>query len=357
MSLLGRWFRLWERRETGEALALVRILVAAVILYDLLEVARLGLVCPLWAPIEEGGIGPARHAEPVALFYEWFGASARSAWLLFSLACAAASALALGLFSRFSALALWFAWVQLAQLSPDADRGIDTLLRNVLVVLACAPAGATLSLDARRREGRFVSEREVSAWPRYLIVAQLVLLYFSAGMLKQSAAWSAHGGYGALAQVLHKPHYTRFEVPHAWIAALYPLVQAGTFTTVIWERSALLLPLLLWLRATQARGGQLRRWVNRLRVLELWVATGMFFHLALAAVLALGIFPWGCLALYPALAEPRTLRAWAARVREYARARFAGAFVDAASSAAREPARSRDGLDQKLRSGERPCAR
>lgn len=311
--LLRRWVALWDARETGESLALVRILVPLVILYDLLEVALRGLVMPLWGAIEHGGIGPARLAEPACTFYAWFGASPASTWALYLLTVLSAVSMALGLFSRTSACVLLFTYAQLAQLSPDADRGIDTLLRNVLLVLALAPIGATWSLDALRREGRFASGRAVVAWPRYVIVAQLVVLYFFAGMLKQSANWSWAGGYGALFLVLHKPHFVSFAIPHAWLVAGYPLTQVATFATVTWERAAIFLPVLLAMRGS-TRPGPVARRVNRLRLLEVWVGTGVAFHLALAVLLALGPFPWGCLALYPAMARPGTIARWVARV-------------------------------------------
>jgi hypothetical protein len=41
---------------------------------------------------------------------------------------------------------------------------------------------------------------------------------------------------------------------------------------------------------------------------EVWIATGVFFHLSLALFTQLGIFPWGCLALYPALLQPELVR-------------------------------------------------
>ena len=304
------WAGFWARTETGESLALIRILVPLVMLYDLAEAAVRGLVVALWAPIEEGGIGPASYADPLCAFYAWFGASAAGAWTLFALAFTAAITLVFGLFTRTSALVLLFSYAQLGQLSPDADRGIDTLLRNVLVLLALSGAGATLSLDARRATGRFVNDRLILAFPRYLIIVQLVLLYFFAGVLKQSANWSYEGGYAALFLILHKPHFASILFPHAWLVRAYPLIQAGTLATVVWERAALLLPALLYWRATADRPGRIRRFANRLHLLELWIATGVFFHLALAVLLALGMFPWGCLALYPALAAPRTWRRW-----------------------------------------------
>jgi hypothetical protein len=323
LVLLTRWVALWDQRETGESLALVRILLPLVIVWDLLEVLRLGLVAPLWAPMDEGGIGPATYAEPVSVFYQWFGASTGNAWWLFVLALVSALCLSVGLFSRLSALILLFAYSQLALLSPDADRGVDTLMRNVMIVLAFSKASATLSVDTYRKHKRWVSDELVTAWPRYLVIAQLVLLYFFAGMLKQASNWSYSSGYSALWLVMEKPHFVKHELPRAWVVPLYPLFQAGTLSTVLWERSAILLPILLWLRATRPRPGKLRAFVNRARLLEVWVATGIFFHLSLALFLALGAFPWGCLALYPALANPNIWRRWAGQARAHWAARAA----------------------------------
>jgi Vitamin K-dependent gamma-carboxylase len=313
--MFARWVRFWNTRERGESLALVRILVPLVLLWDLTQVWQLSLVRVLWAPVEEGGLGPASHDAPVIELYQWLGATLQTTHVLLALTVLSALSLALGVFSRTSALILLLAYAQLEKLSPDADRGIDTLLRNVLCILVFARAGSTLSLGARFRRGSFVSEELVPAWPRYLVIAQLVVLYFFAGLSKDSANWSLRGDYAALFYVLSEPHAARFELPRELLVRLYPLLQLGTISTVLWERAAILLPLLLWLRKTRAHGGLLRRWVNRLRLLELWVGTGVFFHLTLALLLSLGIFPWGCLALYPALLRPEALHHAVARLR------------------------------------------
>lgn len=328
MSAIGRaaqgWVRLWDLREPPLALALVRIGIALVFLWDFATVLRFQLVSAIWAPIEDGGIGPATHAVPVSIVYEWLGASAGSARLVFGVACASAVTLLLGLFTRTSALLLVLSYAQLAQLSPEADRGIDTLLRNVLLILACSAAGATLSLDARLFRGRFVRDDPQPAWPRYLIVLQLVVLYFWAGMLKQSVPWTSLDRYSALFIVMSQPHYATFALPPALMAVIAPLLQLSTIGTLVFERGSIFLPLMLWLRATRARGGRLRDFVNRARLLEVWVSLGVIFHLGLAVGLELGIFPWGCLALYPALASPYTLARWWERARGYLAARRTG---------------------------------
>jgi len=313
--LLARWVKLWDAHEGAESLAAVRICVAAVVLWDMATTAQLGLVEALWAPIEAGGIGPATAARPLSVVYDWLGASAGTAWLLFGAVCASAAFMLVGLFTRTATLLLVLSYAQLALLSPDADRGIDALLRNALLLLVCSGAGATLSLDARLFHGRFVREVQVPAWPRYLLVLQLVVLYFWAGMLKQDATWTSIDGYSALYVVMNQPHYAGLSLAAEHHRALYPLLQLGAIVTTLFERLAPLVPLLLWLRGTRERGGRVRDFANRARLLECWVGTGAFFHLGLAIALQLGIFPWGCLAFYPALAAPRTLRRWAELVR------------------------------------------
>lgn len=311
----ARWVRLWDAHEGAESLAAVRICVALVVLWDMATTAQLGLVEALWAPVEAGGIGPATRARPISIVYEWLGATTGITWLLFAAVCTGACLLLVGLFTRTAALLLVLAYAQLALLSPEADRGIDALLRNALLLLACSGAGATLSLDARRRHGRFAPEAHVPAWPRYLLVLQLVVLYFWAGMLKQAPPWTSIDGYSALYVVMNQPHYTGLALAPDHHRALYPVLQLGTIATTLFERLAPLVPVLLWLRATRERGGRVRDLANRARLLELWVGTGAFFHLGLAVALQLGIFPWGCLALYPAFAAPSTLRRWAERAR------------------------------------------
>lgn len=315
MSAWRSWVALWSRRETAESLALVRILLPAVVLWDLYQVHRLALVDVLWATVEEGGLGPASRAEPLIWFYERYGSTLSSTHWLYGLTIASALTLMLGLFSRTSAPAFLLFYAQLEALSPDADRGIDTLLRDVSCILVFARAGATMSLDALLRRQRLLTDTLVPAWPRYLIIAQLIILYFFAGLAKDAASWSLHGGYVALFYVLHEPHHVRFVIPHEALVLAYPLTQLGTLTTVIWERCAILLPLLIWLRNTRERDTRWQRWANKLHLLELWVGMGIFFHLMLALLLALGIFPWGCLALYPALAKPETWRRWASKLR------------------------------------------
>jgi hypothetical protein len=314
VSVWQRYARFLDRHEGAESLALVRIGVALSVLWDLLQIAHLDLVRTFWAPIEEGGLGPSSYSEPLVRFYVWFGASAAGAWWLFGLSIASACTLGVGLCTRLSALVLVLCSTQLSGLAPSADRGVDVLLRNVLCVLALSGAGAAWSLDAQLRRRRRERQALVPAWPRYLLIVQLIIIYFWAGLLKQTDEWSFAGGFDALYRILRDPHISRYSWNAAELDWLYPCLQVSTFATLQFERSALALPVLLWLHNHPGRGGALGRFVRRWPVLELWVATGASFHLALAVLVKLGIFPWVCLALYPALARPAQWRAWLATI-------------------------------------------
>ena len=319
MNLYLRQVRFWDRREGAESLALVRILLGLVALADLCQIQYLGLVNALFAPIAQGGIGTGGADASALVFFRWLGHSAATAQGLVIVGMLSAATLCVGFFSRSSAFVLLFCWTEFAGASPGADRGIDTLLRNSLVVLACSGAGATWSVDAYRRHGRFATRTLVTAWPRFMLIAQLVVMYFWAGIQKQSAAWTSLGDYRALFVVLNEPHYARFALPHRWLSALYPMLQFATIATLIFERSAPLVPLAMWLRRTHGRGGLVRAVVIRGRLLEVWVGTGVVFHVALAVVAQLGIFPWGCLAMYPVFARPAVVKRDVARLLARAR--------------------------------------
>jgi hypothetical protein len=296
------WVALWDRREPATALALVRISVALVLLYDLVAIWRLDVVTALYAAPPDG--------------YAWasggwatrlFGTGPDAAFTLWLVATIAAACVALGLATRAACVVFVLVGAQLAYLAPDSDRGIDMLLRVIIAILALSRSHAQWSLDAWlwRRLGRPMS-REVPAWPRYLIAVQLIWVYFSGGMNKSGAEWGPLGGFMALANALTDPHMARFDP--SWVGHVIPLTQIATALTMGFELGAPLYLLFLYYAETADRPGRLRRFVNRYRLRWIWLGLGVSFHLGIALGLVLGIFPWGMLALYPALLLSRDLR-------------------------------------------------
>jgi hypothetical protein len=106
------------------------------------------------------------------------------------------------------------------------------------------------------------------------------------------SAWLPLGGFSALGTILADPHFARFDP--GWIGAVYPLTQVATAATVLFEWTS---PLFLY--SLLERPGRLGRALRFLRFRQVWLATGIVFHLALAATMRLGIFPFGVLVLYP----------------------------------------------------------
>jgi hypothetical protein len=104
--------------------------------------------------------------------------------------------------------------------------------------------------------------------------------------------------------------------PLPWLDALYPATQLATAATLAWEWCAPLILVSYWQRGLPApRPGPLRRLLAHRWFLPGWIAVGAGFHLGTALTLRLGIFPFACLALYPAFVRPERLRALLRRAR------------------------------------------
>ncbi len=314
-SLWRGWVELLDRREPATSLALARALLGGVLLADLLIVAGLGLVEALWTSPADGGMA---YGADRSWLYAWLDGDGTAAWGIWSICTGAALCFGAGLFTRTSAVVLVLAYAQLATLLPEADRGIDGLFRCTLVIFAFSGAGETLSLGSwirNRRSSR--PDALVPAWPRYLLVAQMAWLYFSAATNKLQSPWTPLGGFTALHYILLDPHFARFDTP--WLGDVQILTRTATFLTMCFEWLAPLMPLAMYYRATRERGGRLRKLFLRAHFFEVWVSLGVFFHVSLAVTVRLGIFPYGVLALYPVFARPDTWSALLTRARGAAR--------------------------------------
>jgi hypothetical protein len=312
----AQWVAWWDRREDPLPLALVRIGIAVVLLYDLAACASHGLVPVLWSPPELGGLA---YGVDATWWPAWFRSDPSAPAILAGATALAALSLGVGFFTRLSAVVLVLLYAQLATLLPEADRGIDNLFRCVLLLLAMSGAGATLSLDAKWKTGRFAPANvTIPAWPRYLVIAQLVWMYFSAATHKLQGPWTPMGGFTALYYILQDPHFAAYDF--AWIRSVVPLTRIATFFTMAFEWGAPLVLVAYWYEGTPDRPGRLRRWFNRVRFRHVWIGVGVVFHLTLFATMRLGIFPLGTLVIYPAFFAAPELRSIVARRRTRKRA-------------------------------------
>ena len=195
------------------------------------------------------------------------------------------------------------------------------------ILLLFSSANAALSLDCRRRTGAWINGSPEPAWPRYLLVFQLLVIYGATGIQKMSHTWTPLGGYSALYWVFQDPTWRRFDM--TWSASVYPLLQLGTALTWHWEISAPLLVLYYYAKRTENEGGRLRRWLTRWDLRKPFAALGIALHFGILAFLNVGPFSFISLAYYLLLLRPAELEAVLARC---------GAWFSAPS---RAPRRSR----------------
>lgn len=315
MRRLWRAFEdLWDLQEAPTVMAWVRIGISLALLWDLAALARLDLVTVLWTPVEGGGLPAVLQRSVVPELYRWLPPTATTAWLLWGGMVAAAASLALGWRTRTAAVVLMLLSAQANLVAPLADRGIDKMLRNVLMLLAFSSAGRAWSVQAWRETGRWRGDPALRtpAWPRHLLVLQLVVVYFTAGLHKTALSWSPAGDFAALYIVLRDP--TMALRDFTWLASVYPLTQLGTVVTMLFELTAPLVLAVYWARYTADRPGRLRRWALRWRPHLAWAAVGVALHVGIALSMALGMFPWAMLACYPAFLHPDE-RPWPLGVR------------------------------------------
>lgn len=286
------WVALCDRREPATALALVRIFVAVVLLADFVMLWRLDLIRVQWAPPPDG-FGYAYDG-----WSRIFGD--HPAVALWALAAGSLVALGLGFATRVACVVFVLAGAQLGHISPEGERGIDTLLRIVVGILAFSQCHAKWSVDAWlwRRLGRPFAQ-QIPAWPRYLLMLQLLWVYSSGGQNKAGAEWGPFGNFAALGNALTDPHFARFAP--GWVATIEPLPRIATAITIAFELTAPIYLVLYYFAVTRDRPGKLRAFCNRFRLRWIWIGVGLSFQLGIALGLDLGIFPWGMIALYPVL--------------------------------------------------------
>lgn len=299
------------RRERATALALCRIGIGLTVLVTLTSIVGRGLVEVLFVDVAAGGHFALTPTWPVQLLG---GPTPTAAWVLVGATLASSAALTLGAGGRVAAAVTLVGWIGLTGLLRDAGGSFDALLRNALWLLVLAQSTATLSVDCRRRTGRWHGDARVPAWPRYLAIYQLVVMYSSAGLHKVSAHWIPGGDHAALYYILQWPAWIRFDP--SWLSWGYPLTQVLTVATWGFEITAPLWLLALWWHATRDRPGRLRRCANRVHLRWWYFAFGVVLHLGTWALLEVGPFSPAALSLYACLLTPSDvewLRAWSRR--------------------------------------------
>jgi hypothetical protein len=205
----------------------------------------------------------------------------------------------------------------LITINPLASGGYDVLMTNAFWVLFLGEPNATLSLNARWRHGQYTSDRLVSAWPRYALIFQLLLMYSLTGLQKTALVWTPAGGYTALYWITQDPTWMRFDGGFA--AWLTPILRVGTAITWHWEQLSIALLLWYYARYTAERGGRLRGWVLRWDWRIGWTLVGFMLHMGILLLVNVGPFSWVTLSFYFLMWRPAELELGWQRFRRWRR--------------------------------------
>jgi hypothetical protein len=293
-GLWARYVALWNEREPATALALLRIAVGCVLAYDLIYVVCLDLPLAIFGDAADFNLGRRGDLPIQPLARQVFGPGPMAVWVVVYGGIVSALLFACGFLTRVSGVLTLVTQVQLVSFYMDGNRGIDQMLRFVLVLLLFSRSHETLSVDARLRHGRWARPSAlVPAWPRYMVILQLVWMYSSAAISKDHYLWSASGDYMSLYYILRYQHFVRWDM--TWLPA-WP-TQLGTFITYWFEALAALMLVACWrTRLDPARAKRATRawWVFK----RGWLTVGVGLHATLLLVMNIGIFTTGMLALY-----------------------------------------------------------
>jgi hypothetical protein len=287
--------RLWDRFVDAtrrpvdtRPMALLRILVPLCIVFDLLRAVQVGMAPYYWRRFDAGGLSAFSGDDFV------LGVLGPDAGLIvMGVVLVSMVAVSLGVGVRPAIVVGVLAYAQLGHLYPPGDRGVDRVLRMVLMLLLFTPAHRRWALGNRITGRAPVTEMPAGA----VLVLQwfLVILYLNAGIAKilQQPKWLALSGTPVLYRIMADPLAGRLD--HlAWLWA-WPLFRVGTWGTIVLELTSLLL---------------LTRWA------PWWGILGALMHVGIFATMHLGMFSLGMLSMYVVVFGPwwvPALDRWLAR--------------------------------------------
>lgn len=311
------WVALWSDRETADSLALFRILMGLTLMGTWAGVLHSGAASEVMVAAAHGGLAPAGRGP--AWFQALGGATETGAPALLMVAFALSAALTLGVGGRWTALLLGQVSLAVFHLHPGTGGGHDRLITNALWLLVLSEAHTSWSLPHKLRTGSWRNPALVPAWPRQLLVYQLVLMYTLTGIDKQGPAWGPAEDYRALYYTFLLPSWARGDM--TWIASVFPLTQLAGAIAWWWEALWFVLGLNLVARRARPASPAPLRWLGSVDLRPPFVALGVITHGSLWWFMNLGPFTPVTLAYYVCLYTPEELRGfWGAVI---ARTRFA----------------------------------
>jgi hypothetical protein len=267
-AAVAAWDRFWFAPEPTSTLALVRIAFGLVVL--VWACSLLPVVEPLFSAT---GVLPTRLHDGNGMWTVLDAADSGTAVAaLLAALIVAACAVVAGFMTRLATVVVFVALCSFSARNPLVLNSGDTLLRGTAFFLMLAPAGAALSLDARRRRGRgraaLPDFPARAPWALRLIQVQLSVLYLSSVWTKlRGTTWNDGT---ALGYALSLDDLKRLPFPSPLLDSAV-VVNALTWGTLAIE---LALALLIWNRAA-------RPWV---------IAAGLALHLGIDYSLRVGVF-------------------------------------------------------------------
>ena len=298
----GAFVRHVSREEPATPLALARIAFGLTTTWMVADIASRGLVDFLWVSRSSGGGGYRDLGGGNWLVSSLGGPTPSVMHALTAVAIAFGVALTLGLGGRLTALGTLLTVSALTGVNSHAGGSYDELLENALWLLFLGPSSATLSVDCRLRTGAWHDPTPRWAGARYLLLFQLILMYWTTGLQKVSYHWVPGGSFDALYLIFQQPTWQRFDM--RWVAWFYPFTQLGTAMSWCWEVSSPLWLLTFWFRRTRTRPGWLRAWSNSVDLRVIYAAIGAIFHLGLFVFMDVGPFSPISMAYYFAVFDP-----------------------------------------------------
>lgn len=289
-----RWVNLVNRREPAHAVALVRVVFGLGVAAHMLRLWRTDTWRWVWLAPADGGLVPLARS----YIDQVGGATPTTVEALVLAGVVAGLALAIGALTPLAALVTTICWALLTNVGVNAGGSYDFLGANVLFLLCFAGSGRALSVDSWVRTRRGLPARMVPAWPRWLMVWQLVVMYDMTVWQKLSAGWVPGGTADALWYILQQPTWQRFDM--RWAAPLYPLTQVATLGTWVFEHLSPVLLLAAWFRHSRTRPGWLRAQCNRVDVRLPFLLFGVLLHVGIEATMEVGAFTVFTLGVYAA---------------------------------------------------------
>ena len=314
-GLWTRWADAVSSTESATAQALFRIGVGLGTVLTVGSVVWNGLLPVLWVDQAEGGYRALGDGPWLVAMLG--GPTLRVMWTMAVGALAGAVLMVVGLGGRISALLTLICTTQVLDANAHAGGSYDMLLTNAQWIAVLSGGERTLSLQARLETGSFWPHARILAFPRWLGLWQLGLMYCTTGLQKLSAYWVPGGDASALYYILQQPEWHRRDM--SFVAWLFPLTQVATTVTWFWEVSAPLWILAVWWSMDPTRPGRLPRWSNRIGLRWIYAAIGVFMHAAIFVSMDVGPFSFLSLVYYVLTVHPWEWERWL-RQRSAARA-------------------------------------